>query len=166
MEIILSHGATMPKRGTDRSSGLDLEARGYKRSDLDTVWFDDQHTLPCCLSSGERILIKTGIQLNIPFQNHEFLLEAQIRPRSGLAFKKGITVLNSPGTIDQDFRGEIGVLLHNTSDFPFYINEGDRIAQLVFSYVPRFDVDSFDIVESFTEYKSERGKDGFGSTGV
>ena len=88
-------------------------------------------------------------------------IEAQVRPRSGLALKKGITVLNSPGTIDADYRGEIGVILINLSNEPFTINNGDRIAQLVIAKHERAD---WQQVESLTE--TERGAGGFGSTGT
>jgi dUTP pyrophosphatase len=88
-------------------------------------------------------------------------IEAQVRPRSGLALKKGITVLNSPGTIDADYRGEIGVILINLSNEPFTINSGDRIAQLVIAKHERAD---WQQVESLTE--TERGAGGFGSTGT
>ena len=87
--------------------------------------------------------------------------EAQVRPRSGLAAKKGITVLNSPGTVDADYRGEIGVILVNLSKDDFVINDGERIAQLVIAKHERAD---WDIVETLSE--TERGAGGFGSTGV
>jgi len=87
--------------------------------------------------------------------------EAQVRPRSGLAAKAGISVLNSPGTIDSDYRGEVKVILINHSDVPFVINDGDRIAQMV---IARHETASFEIVTSLDE--TERGQGGFGSTGV
>jgi dUTP pyrophosphatase len=109
----------------------------------------------CTLIPGERKLIKTGLFLEIPEG-----YEAQVRPRSGLALKNGITVLNSPGTIDADYRGEIGVILINHSSEIFEINSGDRIAQLVFAKVEQA---VWYETESLNE--TERGEGGFGSTG-
>jgi dUTP pyrophosphatase len=101
-------------------------------------------------------LVQTGLFLEIPVG-----YEAQVRPRSGLALKKGITVLNTPGTIDADYRGEIGVILVNISNQPFVINDGERIAQLVFAKVEQSE---FLEVEELSS--TERGAGGFGSTGV
>ncbi|MDQ6992298.1 MAG: dUTP diphosphatase [Mariprofundus sp.] len=107
------------------------------------------------LLAGARHLIKTGFCMALP--DH---YEAQIRPRSGLALKQGITVLNSPGTIDADYRGEIGVILINHSDQPFTIHRGDRIAQMIIApYVQA----SFNSVEKLPE--TQRGSGGFGSSG-
>jgi len=107
------------------------------------------------VQAGQRELIPTGLKIEIPTG-----FEGQVRPRSGLAAKHGITVLNSPGTIDSDYRGEIKVILLNTSDQDFIINKGDRIAQLVFSQVFRA------IFERANELlKTDRGAGGFGSTG-
>jgi len=106
------------------------------------------------LAPHGRTLIRTGIKVQLPPD-----YEMQIRPRSGLALKHGITVLNSPGTIDADYRGEVGVILINHSEVPFCINKGDRIAQAVISAVaklPMVEVDALD--------ESERGEGGFGST--
>ncbi len=107
------------------------------------------------LGSGERALVKTGLAMALP---HGY--ELQIRPRSGLAFKHGITVLNSPGTIDSDYRGEIMVLLMNHSQEPFSIQEGERIAQGVVQEVFQA---NFSVVENLSE--TQRGSAGFGSTG-
>ena len=107
------------------------------------------------LKPMERKLISTGLKVEIPFG-----YEVQIRPRSGLAFKNGITVINSPGTIDSDYRGEIGVLLVNLSRESFEINNGDRIAQMVLS---KYEIPNF--IETSQISVSQRGKDGFGSTG-
>ena len=101
-------------------------------------------------------MVKTGLFLELPAGT-----EAQVRPRSGLAFKNGITVLNSPGTIDADYRGEVGVILVNLSQEIFKINHGDRIAQLVFAKTEQAE---FKITETLAD--SERGTGGFGSTGV
>jgi dUTP pyrophosphatase len=108
-----------------------------------------------CVSPGERVLVPTGLYLEIPAG-----LECQVRPRSGLALKKGITVLNTPGTIDSDYRGEVGVILINLSNENFTIEPNDRIAQLVFCPVIQVTLIETDALES-----SERGTGGFGSTG-
>jgi dUTP pyrophosphatase len=108
-----------------------------------------------CVSPGERMLVPTGLYLEIPSG-----LECQVRPRSGLALKKGITVLNTPGTIDSDYRGEVGVILINLSNENFTIEPNDRIAQLVFCPVIQVTLIETDALES-----SERGTGGFGSTG-
>ena len=131
----------LPSYETLASAGMDLRAH------TDT---------PITLQPMERSLIKTGLFIELPVG-----IEAQVRPRSGLALKKGITVLNSPGTIDADYRGEIGVILINLSNEPFTINNGDRIAQLVIAKHERAD---WKQVESLTE--TERGAGGFGSTGT
>ncbi len=108
------------------------------------------------LKPQERILIKTGLYIEL-----EKNYEAQVRPRSGLALKKGITVLNSPGTIDADYRGEIGVILINLSTNNFNIESGDRIAQLVIS---KYETIEWKLSESLND--SSRGEKGFGSTGI
>ena len=108
------------------------------------------------LKPQERILIKTGLYIEL-----EKNYEAQVRPRSGLALKKGITVLNSPGTIDADYRGEIGVILINLSTNNFNIESGDRIAQLVIS---KYETIEWKLSESLND--SNRGEKGFGSTGI
>ena len=131
----------LPSYETLASAGMDLRAH------TDT---------PITLQPMERSLIKTGLFIELPVG-----IEAQVRPRSGLALKKGITVLNSPGTIDADYRGEIGVILINLSNEPFTISNGDRIAQLVIAKHERAD---WQQVESLTE--TERGAGGFGSTGT
>jgi dUTP pyrophosphatase len=130
----------LPKYETAHSAGVDLRAHISE-----TI----------TLGSLERRLIPTGIFLEIPEG-----YEAQVRPRSGNALKKGLTVLNSPGTIDADYRGEIGVILVNLSNENVDILPGDRIAQLVFA---RHEKADWDVVEVLSE--SERGAGGFGSTG-
>ena len=107
------------------------------------------------LHPGERKLIKTGLYIELPEG-----CEAQVRPRSGLAFKNGITVLNSPGTIDADYRGELGVILINHSNENFIVKSGDRIAQLVISKFERVEWESTEKINS-----TLRGSSGFGSTG-
>jgi dUTP pyrophosphatase len=131
----------LPKYETEASAGIDLRANLPK---------------PFSLQPLERTLVQTGIFLEIPVG-----YEAQVRPRSGLALKKGVTVLNTPGTIDADYRGEVGVILVNISNQPFVINDGERIAQLVFAKVEQGE---FLEVEELSS--TERGASGFGSTGV
>lgn len=111
---------------------------------------------PIVLKPFERALVKTGLFLELPQG-----IECQVRPRSGLAFKNGITVLNAPGTIDADYRGEVGVILINLSNEEFIIQDGERIAQLVFA---KHEQVEFIEVQSLSE--TERGAGGFGSTGV
>lgn len=111
---------------------------------------------PMVLEPGKRSLIATGLAMALPAG-----YEAQIRPRSGLAYKHGISVVNSPGTIDADYRGEVKILLINHGDAPFPIERGDRIAQMVIAPVTQAD---FTVVETLSE--TERGSGGYGSTGV
>lgn len=113
-------------------------------------------TSPIVLKPLERVVVKTGLFLEIPKG-----YEVQIRPRSGLAAKHGITVLNSPGTIDADYRGEIGVILVNLSNEPFTIENGERVAQMV---VAKYEKATFEQVQNLSE--TERGTGGFGSTGA
>ena len=108
------------------------------------------------LAPGQRMLIPTGFAIALPNN-----MEAQIRPRSGLALKKGITCLNSPGTIDADYRGEVGVILINHGEENFEISRGDRIAQMVIQWIPRVQWEEVDTLPS-----SDRGTGGFGHTGV
>jgi dUTP pyrophosphatase len=131
----------LPKYETLLSAGMDV------RANLST---------PIELKPLERKLIPTGLFLEI-----QPGFECQVRPRSGLAFKKGITVLNSPGTIDADYRGEVGVILINLSNETFTVEHGERIAQLVFAKVEQI---KFQQVSILTE--TQRGEGGFGSTGV
>jgi dUTP pyrophosphatase len=135
-----SHHA-LPKYETSLSAGMDLRA-----------YLPDG---PVTLNPMERTLVKTGLFMELPAS-----YEAQVRPRSGLALKKGITVLNSPGTIDADYRGEICVILINLSNEPFVINDGERIAQMV---IARHE--QAEIVEVQELSDTERGTGGFGHTG-
>lgn len=135
-----SHHA-LPQYATPQSAGMDLCAN------LDA---------PVTLPSLGRALIPTGLYIALP-QGYE----AQIRPRSGLALKKGITLLNTPGTIDADYRGEIGVIVANLSAEPFTIADGDRIAQMV---VARHETVCWEAVERLND--TARGDGGFGHTGV
>jgi len=131
----------LPKKMSDLASGYDLYAAVEE---------------PVTLQPGERMLIPTGIAISMPEE-----LEAQIRPRSGLAFKHGITCLNTPGTIDADYRGEVKVLLINLGQAPFTIERNERIAQMVFQVVPKVQIEQ---VEELSE--TVRGTGGFGHTGT
>ncbi len=134
----------LPEYATPQSAGMDLRANIEK----DVV-----------LNPSERVLIPTGLYIQLPVG-----FEAQIRPRSGLAFKYGITVLNSPGTIDADYRGEIKVLLINHGAEPFTIKNGERIAQMV---IAKHEVAEWNIVQSQDELETtERADGGIGHTGV
>ena len=130
----------LPQFETTQSAGMDL------RANIDT---------PVVLQPGDRALIPTGIKMALPDG-----YEAQIRPRSGLAYKHGITVLNSPGTIDADYRGDVGVLLINHGRESFTVEDGMRMAQMVVAQYSQFEWDS---VEDLDE--TARGAGGFGSTG-
>ena len=131
----------LPAYATELSAGMDLRAN-----------IDESITL----NPMERRIIPTGLYMALPPG-----YEAQVRPRSGLALMHGITVLNSPGTIDADYRGEIGVLLVNLSNEPFVIIEGERIAQMV---IARHEQGQFDVVDELDQ--TERGEGGYGHTGV
>ena len=131
----------LPQYATPQSAGMDL------RANLDE---------PVTLQPLERRLIPTGLYIALPES-----YEAQVRPRSGLAMKRGITVLNAPGTIDADYRGEVGVLLVNLSQEPFVVNDGERIAQMV---IARHEQGEFVEVDALDE--TERGAGGYGHTGV
>ena len=135
-------GLDLPAYQSDGAAGMDLLAAVGGRA-------------PLRLAPGARALVPTGLVLELPRG-----FEAQVRPRSGLAFRHGITVLNSPGTIDSDYRGEVQVLLANLGDAPFAIERGERIAQLVLQRVVRGE-----LVESVTIGTTKRGAGGFGSTG-
>lgn len=134
-------GIALPRFETSQAAGADLRAAIH----------DD-----VIIEPGQRSLIKTGFCMALPAG-----YEAQVRPRSGLALKHGITVLNSPGTIDADYRGEVGVLLINHGDAPFTVSRGDRFAQMVIAPVTQGE---FHVVESLD--KTDRGSGGYGSTGT
>jgi dUTP pyrophosphatase len=140
IKVINNSGFDLPSYATEASAGMDLRANILADIEL----------LPL-----ERTLIPTGLFFEIPVG-----YEAQIRPRSGLAFKQGVTVLNSPGTIDADYRGEIKVLLVNLSSEKFIIKAGERIAQVVFAKH-----EQIQWIESIGLNESKRGDGGFGSTG-
>lgn len=140
VKIVNRSGHPLPHYQTDGAAGMDLRA---------------SLTEALTLKPLERVLVPTGLYIELPRG-----LEAQIRPRSGLAFKHGVTVLNSPGTIDADYRGELKVLLVNLSPDPFVVQNGERIAQLVISAYVRA---NWEEVQELTV--TERNEGGFGSTG-
>ncbi|WGD35732.1 dUTP diphosphatase [Olleya sp. YS] len=141
IKIINKSNHALPHYETVASAGMDLRANMQESITLKPL---------------ERTIVKTGLFIELPIG-----LEAQVRPRSGLAAKKGITVLNAPGTIDADYRGEIGVILVNLSNENFIIENGERIAQLVIAKHERAE---WKQVETLSE--TSRGEGGFGSTGV
>jgi dUTP pyrophosphatase len=141
IKIINTSTHELPHYETDASAGMDLRAN---------------LTESVILKPLDRAIIKTGLFIELPVG-----YEAQVRPRSGLAFKKGISVLNAPGTIDADYRGEIGVILVNLSNEDFTVDNGERIAQLVIAKHERAD---WILAESLTV--TQRGTGGFGSTGT
>lgn len=141
INIINKSQHALPSYETIASAGMDLRAN---------------LTEPVVLQPMDRMLIPTGLFLELPIG-----YEAQVRPRSGLALKKGITCLNSPGTIDADYRGEVGVILANLSKEPFTVENGERIAQMVIAKHERAE-----LVEVAELSITERGAGGFGSTGV
>ncbi len=141
IKVVNQSNHPLPEYATDLSAGLDLRAN---------------LNLPVNLKPLERALVPTGLFIELPQG-----FEAQIRPRSGLAFKNGITVLNSPGTIDADYRGEIKVLLVNLSNTDFIINDGERVAQMV---IAKHETVKWDGVATLEETK--RGAGGFGHTGT
>ena len=140
VKIVNKSQNSLPLYSTTQSAGMDL------RADL---------AEPLVLRPLERMLIPTGLFIQLPDG-----YEAQIRPRSGLAINKGVSVLNSPGTIDADYRGEIKIILINLSQEDFIINNGERIAQMVISSYNQVQWDKVEILD-----ESERGKGGFGHTG-
>ena len=141
INIINKSAHQLPHYETIASAGMDLRANLTESVTLNPL---------------ERTIIKTGLFIELPVG-----LEAQVRPRSGLAAKKGITVLNAPGTIDADYRGEIGMILVNLSNEPFTVENGERVAQLVIAKHERAEWSEVEELSS-----TERGAGGFGSTGV
>lgn len=141
INIINKSGHALPSYETIASAGMDLRANLSE---------------PVTLNPLERAIIKTGLFIELPIG-----YEAQVRPRSGLAAKKGVTVLNSPGTVDADYRGEIGVILVNLSNEAFVVENGERIAQLIIAKHERAEWNKVDMLS-----ETSRGEGGFGSTGV
>ena len=141
IKVVNKGNQPLPKYQTSQSAGMDL------RANIDA---------PVLIKPLDRKLIPTGLHIALPEG-----YEAQIRPRSGLAIKKGITVINTPGTIDSDYTGDIGVILVNISNEDFVVQPGDRIAQMV---INKFEQAKFEVVEELDE--TERGEGGFGHTGT
>ncbi len=141
VKIVNNGHQPLPAYATPSSAGMDV------RANIDA---------PIVIKPRERRLIPTGLRIEIPEG-----YECQMRPRSGLALRQGITVLNTPGTIDADYRGELGVLLVNLSDSDFVVNDGERIAQMVFT---AYEACSFEQVDSLST--TLRGEGGYGHTGV
>ncbi|MDO5526431.1 MAG: dUTP diphosphatase [Prevotella sp.] len=141
IKIVNKGRQPLPQYATAQSAGMDL------RADIDE---------PVTLRPLERRLIGTGLHVALPAG-----YEAQVRPRSGLALKHGLTVLNTPGTIDADYRGEIGVVLINLSDREFVVNPGERIAQMVVARYEQADLEQVELLD-----ETERGEGGYGHTGV
>lgn len=141
VKVINKSNNKLPEYATSMSAGFDLRAN-----------LEESVTL----KAGDRMLIRTGLFIAL-----EPGYEAQVRPRSGLALKKGITVLNAPGTVDADYRGEVGVILYNTSKEDFIIEPGERIAQMI---IAKYEQISWEQVEVLDE--TERGDGGYGHTGV
>lgn len=139
VKVILEEGVQKPVYMTEGSAGMDVRANIKE---------------PITLGSLERVLVPTGIKMEIPVG-----YEVQVRPRSGLALKHGISMANTPGTIDSDYRGEIGVIMINLSKEDFVINPGERIAQLVLGKVYQMDLVEGELSQT------ERGEGGFGHTG-
>jgi len=140
VKIINQSNNPLPEYSTEHSAGMDLRANLVE---------------PIVLKPLERVLVPTGLLIELPVG-----YEAQIRPRSGLALEKGITVLNSPGTIDADYRGEVGIILINLSNEEFVIQHGERICQMVIASHEHIGWKSVEVLE-----ESERGAGGFGHTG-
>ena len=141
VQIINRSKHQLPAYATDLSAGMDLRANIDESIELQPL---------------QRVLVPTGLFMALPAG-----YEAQVRPRSGLAIKKGITVLNSPGTIDADYRGEVCVILVNLSNEPFLITDGERIAQMVIARHEKVEWNQVNVLDD-----TERGAGGFGHTGV
>ena len=141
IKIINKSNNPLPRYESEQAAGMDIRCNMSAAVTLQPL---------------ERKLFPTGLYVELPIG-----YEAQIRPRSGLALKKGITVLNTPGTIDADYRGEVGVILVNLSDAPFEITDGERIAQMVIARHERAEWESVEVLD-----ETERGAGGFGHTGV
>ena len=140
IKIVNKSNHPLPHYGTEASAGVDLRANISESITLKPL---------------ERTLVKTGLFIELPVG-----YEAQVRPRSGLAYKHGLTVLNTPGTIDADYRGEIGVILVNLSNEDFTIENGERVAQMV---IAKHEQAEWNLVEELSD--TDRGAGGFGSTG-
>lgn len=147
VQIVNKSSNPLPTYSTEYSAGMDIRANLKNDEGNDEI---------ISIAPGERVLIPTGLYIQFPYG-----YEAQIRPRSGLALKYGITVLNTPGTIDADYRGEIGICLINHGNDTFDVHHGDRIAQIVFAQV-----EQVALVEVSELVNTKRGTGGFGHTGI
>lgn len=147
VQIVNKSSNPLPTYSTAYSAGMDIRANLKNDKGNDEI---------ISIAPGKRVLIPTGLYIQLPYG-----YEAQIRPRSGLALKYGITVLNTPGTIDADYRGEIGVCLINHGDNTFDVHHGDRIAQIVFTQV-----EQVLLTKVFKLKDTKRGDGGFGHTGI
>ena len=143
VKIILRDNNCLPIKAHESDAGYDLKSM-------------NDHVV----NPNEQVLVDTGINIGLP-KEQDWIYQAQIRPRSGLALKKGITITNSPGTIDENYHGNIGVIIRNTGKESFVINKYDKIAQMVITKIPKTELV---IVDSLQD--SDRGSNGFGSTGV
>ena len=143
VKVVLRDNNCLPIKAHDSDAGYDLKS------------MNDYVVEP-----NQQVLVDTGINIGLPKED-DWIYQAQIRPRSGLALKKGITITNSPGTIDEDYHGNIGVIIRNTGSEPFVINKYDKIAQMVITKIPRTEMIIVDNLDD-----SVRGSNGFGSTGV
>ena len=161
----LNKDVILPLYATKGAAGFDFVANNFKmifEAKHDKILYENAENITehnftgITLNPGNRALIGTGLKLEIP-EGYEL----QVRPRSGLALNNGITVLNSPGTIDADYRGEVGIILINNSVIPLQINKGDRIAQGVLNKVEQIQWEATDKLQN-----SDRGEGGFGSTGI
>ena len=143
VKVVLRDNNCLPIKAHDSDAGYDLKS------------MNDYVVEP-----NQQVLVDTGINIGLP-KEEDWIYQAQIRPRSGLALKKGITITNSPGTIDEDYHGNVGVIIRNTGSEPFVINKYDKIAQMVITKSPRTEMIIVDNLDD-----SVRGSNGFGSTGV
>ena len=143
VKVVLRDNNCLPIKAHDSDAGYDLKS------------MNDYVVEP-----NQQVLVDTGINIGLP-KEEDWIYQAQIRPRSGLALKKGITITNSPGTIDEDYHGNVGVIIINTGSEPFVINKYDKIAQMVITKIPRTEMIIVDNLDD-----SVRGSNGFGSTGV
>lgn len=143
VKVVLRDNNCLPIKAHDSDAGYDLKS------------MNDYVVEP-----NQQVLVDTGINIGLP-KEEDWIYQAQIRPRSGLALKKGITITNSPGTIDEDYHGNVGVIIRNTGSEPFVINKYDKIAQMVITKIPRTEMIIVDNLDD-----SVRGSNGFGSTGV
>lgn len=170
-QIQLSHGAKLPQRSHPTDSGVDITIQGFQRwvneQLSDVTWFDEidnPDKRSVIVQPGRRILAKTGLRINIPpCEEENYTYEIQVRPKSGLALKRGVMIVNTPGTIDNSYQGDIDVILYNGDIWEQDFKIGQKIAQLVINKV--FIGDLWEQVSHFKE-ETDRNVKGFGSTGL